>query len=86
MTGHPIQVVRSVPGIIGRLDHIIRGFVGIHALGEKEGGDIHPLVRLGVAIGKIEGAGVPMKRRRRIHPAWFFRLKIILRRAGIEKP
>src|ERR1019366_8984578 len=60
--------------------------VRIQALGEIAGGAVQPLVRFSMTVGKIEGAGVPMKSRRRIHPARFFRLKIILRRAGIEPP
>ncbi len=86
MSGDPIQIIGAVVWVVGNLRHGVIGLVLIQTGREIKGRAVDPLVRLGMAVGKVERAGVPMKRRRRINPTGRLRLKTVLRAAGSKIP
>ena len=86
MSGDPIQIIGAIVRVVGDLRHGVIGFVLIQARCKIKGRAVDPLVRLGMAVGKVERAGVPMKCRRGVDPTGCLGLKTVLGAAGSEIP
>ena len=86
MSGDPIQIIAAIIGVVGNLRYCVAGLVWIHAGRKIEGRGIDPFMRLGMTIGKIKRAGIPVKCRRGMDPTRRLRLKVVLWSSGPEIP